>query len=487
MVEVARLLLDAGASPNTTNGMRPRKGYRSAIYGCAGIANNPAITSLLLERGADPDDDETVYHAVYHPDHSCLRLLVEHGAQVDGTNALPAMIGGGDVEGVRLLLSGGADPGRPFDASTAPIGCLPDRTVNPLPAAAADDSAAVIEALLSAGADPNMPGRDGRSPVRRAMRRGKPDVVEVLLHHGAVDDISDVDRFLGACLRADRDDAQALLGALQGGLDDQQRVVIVDAAEYARLQAVGLMLELGFAVDVYRKQDGATALHAAAYQGRADVVQLLLFRGADVNQLDLQWHSTALAWATVGSGEHTAADGDADWVETIQTLLDAGSSTKDAWVESKPPSDEVAAHLIANGIFPAAADDSEVDDVALVQLESVAAQLRAAFDTSDLELLGSVLHDDVRWGGGPAGCHNRNQVLDWYQALYNQGVQGRVTEQLLEADAVMLGLALTKPAGAGRPGLGDMQYQVFRVADGLVVEIWGLADREDAVSSLRRR
>src|SRR5437867_1427840 len=76
------------------------------------LADDPGIAARLLERGADPDDDESLYHSVYHRDHACLRLLLAHGARVNGTNALPAATGAGDVEVVRLLVDAGGDPGR---------------------------------------------------------------------------------------------------------------------------------------------------------------------------------------------------------------------------------------------------------------------------------------------------------------------------------------------------------------------------------------
>jgi ankyrin repeat protein len=488
MLAVARLLLDAGADPNTNNGRIRGRGYRGALYGAAGLANNPALTSLLLERGADPDDGESMYHAAFHPDHACLRLLVEHGAAVNGTNAMAVLIGQGDVDGVRLLLSAGADPGRPQPAGMAPIGCLADRTLNPLPAAAASDSAAVVEALLDAGADPNAPGRDGRSPVRLATRRGKSDVVAVLLQHGAVDDATDIDRLLGACLLGDRPRAEALVNGqpgLFGQMDDDDRAALVDAAEYASgaAGAVTLMLDLGFPAGARRAEDGATALHAAAYWGRVDVVGLLLERGADINQLDSQWQSTALAWATVGSGEQAgrSGHGEADWVATVEVLLEAGSSTDGAWVESKPPSEDVAGVLLAHGITAGGSSESEESESEsdAVLPEGVVEQLRAAFDNSDLELLSSLLDDDVRWGGGPAGCHNRIQVIDWYQALHNQGVHGRVIEAIVEGDAVVLGLVMSRAGGSGAT-----HYQVFKVRDGRVVEIWGHPDREEALASV---
>lgn len=351
MLEVARLLLDAGASPNTNNGLQPRHGYRSALYGAAGIANNPAITRLLLERGADPNDDESLYHAAYHEDHACLRLLVEHGATVEGTNALAAAIRPGNIEGVRILLGAGGGAGWPVAAASAPTGRLADRSWGQLPAAVECAAGAeVVQLLLAAGADPNAPCPDGRSVFRSAVRRGTADVAELLLSHGARDDASQLDRLLGACMRAERAEAERLLAGDPDLLEQlimEDPAALANAIPYAGRDAIRLLLDLGFPVNS-REARGGSALHEAAYFGRADIVRLLLERGADVDAHDGEWNSTPLAFATVGSGERVRQEG--DWITTAQTLLDAGASKEGCWVQGKPPNEGVADLLHAYGI-----------------------------------------------------------------------------------------------------------------------------------------
>ena len=107
LATVARRLLDAGASPDTNNGSRPHHGYRSALHGSVTV-NNPELTRLLLQRGADPNDGESLYHAADHRDHQCLQLLLAHGATVAGTWAFDVAVGAGDAAGVRLLLDAAA-------------------------------------------------------------------------------------------------------------------------------------------------------------------------------------------------------------------------------------------------------------------------------------------------------------------------------------------------------------------------------------------
>ncbi|MGH7124442.1 MAG: hypothetical protein ACREFI_08735 [Stellaceae bacterium] len=65
-VRAATALLDAGASANTgfwEPGHQPNPEWESVLYGAAGVAHHPEMTRLLLERGADPNDEEAPYHA----------------------------------------------------------------------------------------------------------------------------------------------------------------------------------------------------------------------------------------------------------------------------------------------------------------------------------------------------------------------------------------------------------------------------------------
>jgi ketosteroid isomerase-like protein len=116
------------------------------------------------------------------------------------------------------------------------------------------------------------------------------------------------------------------------------------------------------------------------------------------------------------------------------------------------------------------------------QVRRLAQQLRTAFDSGDLDLLGTLIAADARWGWGAGGCHNRAQVLEWYGVLQAQGVRSRVSEALVRGDAVVLGFALAGKGG-GRLRSSDALYQVFKVADGAVVEIRGYPDRAEALAS----
>ncbi len=334
LAEVVRALLEAGASPNTNDGGRPR--YRSALKGSAEV-NNPEVTAVLLDAGASPDPGQPIGEAVGHRDHRCLRLLLAHGARVAGTWAVGAAVYHDDPGAMALLLGALAAGGHGL-AGTA---------TEALPDAAASASLPVVAALLDAGADPSATDEDGVSALRLAVRAGRNDVAERLRAAGAADDSSGIDKFIGACLRGDRPAAGRILAGhpdLPGRLTGPDRAVIVEAAGSRTAGAIALMLDLGFSPDA-RNDSGEQPLHTAAYCGNAEVVRLLLQAGADVDARDARFDSTPLAFATVGSGEQAGKPG--DWAETVRLLIEAGASRHHVWVSGKPPSEEITGLLRA--------------------------------------------------------------------------------------------------------------------------------------------
>ncbi|HEX9624085.1 MAG TPA: ankyrin repeat domain-containing protein, partial [Streptosporangiaceae bacterium] len=115
-----------------------------------------------------------------------------------------------------------------------------------------------------------------------------------------------------------------------------------------------LMLDLGFPIESRGGEHGATALHSAAYSGSANVVRLLLERGADVEAHDGNWDSTALVWANIGSSEKPGTNPNPDWLAVVQALLDAGASTEGVELaedDDHPPTSDVAELLRQHGVL----------------------------------------------------------------------------------------------------------------------------------------
>ncbi|WP_420409599.1 ankyrin repeat domain-containing protein [Hoeflea sp.] len=110
-VAVARALVDAGADVNDTYAEADDAGHPlSALYGALGHARNLDLAEWFLENGANPDDNESLYHATEMESLEGLKLLMRYGVTTAGTNALPRMLDFDNAEGVRLLLDYGADP-----------------------------------------------------------------------------------------------------------------------------------------------------------------------------------------------------------------------------------------------------------------------------------------------------------------------------------------------------------------------------------------
>ena len=237
---------------------------------------------------------------------------------------------------------------------------------------------------------------------------------------------------------------------------------------------------------------GELPLHAAAYHGNAAAVRVLLGAGAQVDARDERFESTPLAFATVGSGEQAGKKG--DWTGTVRLLIEAGASTDGVWITGKPPSEEVADLLMSYGITPGEpagrpSEPVDQDDhhdrgeppgsLGSGVMAEIARHLETAARDLDLDLLGSLLHPEVRWTGL---CKDRTQVLDWYRAVLAEGIEASVRSVEVDRDAVVLGLAVAGRATGARPAPPQQVYQAFTVDGGQIVEIRGYPDRRSALA-----
>jgi len=144
------------------------------------------------------------------------------------------------VKIVRSLLAHGANPNHRLKLQRN-VGTLNEVSLQgatPLVLAAEVNNFEAVKALLDAGADPRIPTEQGTT---------------------------------------------ALMMAARGGTDEQR-----PRAPEERAMAIGtakLLMERGSDVTAVG-QYGWSALHAAAYQGLTDVIEVLVSKGANVNEMD---------------------------------------------------------------------------------------------------------------------------------------------------------------------------------------------------------
>jgi ankyrin repeat protein len=290
-VRTATALLDAGADPNTgwfEGNHEPEPAWESALYGAAGVAHHAPLTRLLLERGADPNDDEVPYHAPEGYENDALKVIVESGKLTP--DSLATMLirkhDWHDGDGVEYLLQHGADPnyqGRwEFTALHHAI--------------ARDNRLEIITMLLDHGADPSRT-HEGLSAFAKAARRGRGDLLELFEQRGLSAPLTGVDQLVAACARNNAAAVAAILQRepnLVGELQAMGGTLLAAFAGNGNTSGVGQLLDLGVNPgEIFEHGDGywdvapgSTALHVAAWRMRHATVKLLIARGAPVEARD---------------------------------------------------------------------------------------------------------------------------------------------------------------------------------------------------------
>ena len=327
-LRAARALLDAGASASTgffDAGHQPAPEWESVLYGAAGVAHHGELTRLLLERGADPNDEEAVYHSPETYDNRAMHLLVETGRLTDENLALMLIRKHDwhDYDGVKWLLERGIDVNRKRDRWRRPLHHAISR----------DNAAPLVELLLDRGADPMLP-EDGESAAALAARHGRGDLLDAFERRGLPVELKGVERLIAACAR---NDADAVRDIARGETHFVPALVAEGADRLAQFAGIGNtegvrhLLDLGVPVAALYDNGttyfgiprGSTALHTAAWFLRHATVTLLLARGAPVDAKDGAGR-TPLMLAVEASVNSFWTDRRS--AESIAALLNAGAS-----------------------------------------------------------------------------------------------------------------------------------------------------------------
>jgi uncharacterized protein len=224
----------------------------------AADGNCVALATEILDDGASVDARDRLgarplSHAARFGHLAMVDLLVARGAPVNarnlaGATALYFAAEGGHLPVVQQLVELGAD-----------VNLAGRSGISPIAAAAYTGSDPIVETLLAHGADERAPDETGKPPIVYAAARARLDIVQRLLA-----------RNIDINARYPHD-LTLLMWA--SGADEK-------VPEAEAIKVVTYLLDAGAHIDD-RDARGRTALMIAAEGGRAELVALLLARGAD--------------------------------------------------------------------------------------------------------------------------------------------------------------------------------------------------------------
>ncbi len=268
----------------------------SILFAAVAVGEDPESVRMLLEAGANPDDNESLYHAAEHKRHESLRLLLQHGATVKGTNALLRVLDFDDPEGLEILL--------PYVQDL--------REGNPLVhAIRRGRGLATLQRLIEAGADPNSPGVDGVIPAQLAHERNLGTI--------GTYQSTEADQLLAACWRGDIERASALQEHYSG-LSAKRKRAFTDACWLGRAEAIPAFMAGGFSI-TERDDSNGTPLHCACFAGHPEVVRALLAFDPPLEDTQDKYQAIPIQWAMHAS-QFSEGDG---WLACVDLLIEAGS------------------------------------------------------------------------------------------------------------------------------------------------------------------
>jgi len=299
-VEIAKLLVAAGARPNTANryGVTP-------ISLAAGNAN-PTPVEMLLAAGADanaslPQGETVLMTAARSGSPDVVELLLTHGASVEATDdhlgetALMWAAAHNHPDAIRRLIAHGAKVNgrsKPLEYTRDRFGLegvltiLPRGNWTPLMYAAREGAVEATRALAEAGADVNLTDPEQTTALLRAIVNVHYDVAGELLEHGADPNITDTSNMGALYAVAEMETIGEIYGRPARRFTDKLDAV----ALVKRLLAHGAKVNAQLRSATIQKNhtpgdgtlgNGATPLMRAAKGGDYRIMQALLEAGAD--------------------------------------------------------------------------------------------------------------------------------------------------------------------------------------------------------------
>lgn len=282
-VAIAHTLLDHNADPNAYY-MAGDSRY-TPLVGVIGEGEEDrpphrqrdTLVRSLLERGAEPYDGQVIYNIHFHGNVLWfLELIYERSLQLGRKSDW-------DDPNWSMLNQGNYGDGARWH----------------LEIAIKKNDIELAKWCLAHGANPNAPpASDERFPQfslpELAVRRGCPEIAELLLRHGGKPFPfvpGDKDLFESACFRLDRARAASLARKHRELLRSTD--VIFKATKQDRADVVALLLDLGMSPDV-EDAESQRPLHIAGYDDAVRVAALLIKSGAEIDPRESNFNNTPL-------------------------------------------------------------------------------------------------------------------------------------------------------------------------------------------------
>ena len=274
-LNIVRYLIRKGANKNADN-PKDQTPLHLAVQ-----AGHTSLVRLLLAKGADSDTEDNKGHRplFYAEKDSEMQWVLTVGPGLEerdsrGFTALRAFVQRGDLETVQSLLDAGANINAQWGQDNN----------TPIFEAAKGRSMEMLELLLTRGADIEARDTQDRTVLSQAAFQGDTLAVTKLLDHKA--DIGAMNSkgytpLHQACFYLRTDAAVELINR-DPNLDLSTRGEGYTALCLASMQGATLIAQhlLDHGADIQKGHCGWTPLHEASEHGHADIVHLLLSRGA---------------------------------------------------------------------------------------------------------------------------------------------------------------------------------------------------------------
>jgi ankyrin repeat protein len=327
-IEQVKLLISKGDDVNA----KDEKENTALCY--AVKSGKMEIVQLLVKAGADLNAGSwpPLCEAVDANNVAMADYLIAHGADVnagDDWTALQEAPYASGVEMVELLIAKGANVNAgPFTA---------------LHGAVDEGHRDIAELLIQKGADINAKDKKSYTPLYYAIWNEDEDMVKLLVDKGADVNAKDEEEktplYHAAWYKPDIGKLLIANGADVNAKDKQGLTALHSATLNGHKDVAELLLAKGARIDEKDDEHGFTALHYAARFGNKDVAEFLIDKGADINAKDKEGrtplsiavcHDYKVAELLVNKG----ADGNIK-TESGQTLFQVAQERKS--IESTVP------------------------------------------------------------------------------------------------------------------------------------------------------